>query len=340
MPGTNWRITTFRGNRVVNSSAWAASPTSLTSFVDAMISDGTTPAASGIHAAVAGGITPGGTMVNNPNNVMIVLTDGAPNITFSGDTDRDYMAAGLRTPSKKRSWQGSRSGRPSPCPLATATRVWKTPGPERQPWHRRRGRGRPFRQRLERGKLRLAGHGPDQPSCPRLSAQRRRRQGLGQHRAPADATTFSGKVDAGGAGLTWSNLGFGQFSAAIPVSIGSSHVVTENAPANGWTTTGYALGSSDSNGLPVCPTTMASYTGTSITVPAGSGQAVVCVANGKAPVPALTLDKTTTATGYAAVGDSISYSYLLTNQRQRCPERSVHRDRRQGDGDLLRRLPP
>ncbi|MHB0875750.1 MAG: DUF7507 domain-containing protein [Anaerolineae bacterium] len=316
MPGTNWRVTSFNttsGSRNVHSTAWAADPASLTAFIDGMESDGYTTTPSGINAAVAGGATPDAPMVNNANNVMIVLTDGAPNVRLSGDIGFHYMEAAAEAIEQA---EAARLAGWSTIVVA----IGSGDDNVEDAWAANVNRGiagvdvaGPSGNVLSVASF--ASLGTDlinllAPGCQRNIVVGKVWDSTG---APADATTFSGKVDAGGAGLTWSNLGFGQFSAAIPVSIGSSHVVTENAPANGWTTTGYALGSSDTNGLPVCPTTMASYTGTSITVPAGSGQAVVCVANRKAPTPALTLDKTTTATGYAAVGDSISYSYLLTN---------------------------
>ena len=50
--------------------------------------------------------------------------------------------------------------------------------------------------------------------------------------------------------------------------------------------------------------------------------------------PALTLVKTATPGSYSVVGEIISYSYLVTNSGQRDAGRSVHGERRQGDGDL------
>ena len=48
--------------------------------------------------------------------------------------------------------------------------------------------------------------------------------------------------------------------------------------------------------------------------------------------PALTIDKTVDAGDRTtAVGDVITYSYLVTNTRQRDPDGAVHGQRRHGD---------
>ena len=52
--------------------------------------------------------------------------------------------------------------------------------------------------------------------------------------------------------------------------------------------------------------------------------------------PELTLVKTASPSTYDAADQTISYSYVLDEQRQRHPERAVHGHRRQGDGEPAR----
>jgi len=71
MPGTNWRVTWFGtdpNQTGTVTSAWAANPADLTSFIDQNRTQGYTPTANGINAAVAGGSAPPAPMVDNVNN--------------------------------------------------------------------------------------------------------------------------------------------------------------------------------------------------------------------------------------------------------------------------------
>ncbi|MCC7354162.1 MAG: VWA domain-containing protein, partial [Anaerolineae bacterium] len=95
MPGTNWRLTSFQGFPAASiaTSGWNGSPPN--SFVDALVSDGWTPTADGIEAAIAGGTNPGSPLTNNANNIMIILTDGAPNVPLNSSASGVFYIAAV-----------------------------------------------------------------------------------------------------------------------------------------------------------------------------------------------------------------------------------------------------
>jgi uncharacterized repeat protein (TIGR01451 family) len=90
--------------------------------------------------------------------------------------------------------------------------------------------------------------------------------------------------------------------------IGSKAAVTETVPS-GWLLSGAAckLQGGDSTGTYDSATNK--VTGISIE----SGSITTCTFHDAKADPELTLDKTTTSTGYSAPGDELDYSYLLTN---------------------------
>jgi uncharacterized repeat protein (TIGR01451 family) len=134
---------------------------------------------------------------------------------------------------------------------------------------------------------------------------------------PSD-TQFSGSISNAqdnGAPAAWSVTSMASGSTtrtSTTVSVGRNHahVVTEDPVPSGWTLVGW-YGPISTTAL--CPTDPGQYSGTSVAIPSGTANQQVCVFNHFAAVPALTLDKTTSTASYDAVGQSISYSYLLTN---------------------------
>ena len=99
LPGVNWRATTFQDPDPFGSSnpppvfngtgSWSATPTDVNNLINAMVSDGYTPTAGAIAAAVAGG-------TNGANdNLMIIITDGDPNVPLGGNAQpADYWVGG------------------------------------------------------------------------------------------------------------------------------------------------------------------------------------------------------------------------------------------------------
>ena len=84
LPASNWRGTTFRdpdgSAPVINSSAggWQTATTNTKTLIDGMTSNGYTPTAHGIANAITGG-------TNGPQpNIMVIITDGAPNVVYPG----------------------------------------------------------------------------------------------------------------------------------------------------------------------------------------------------------------------------------------------------------------
>ena len=85
IPGTNWRVTTFKDVPAsIATSGWGATPP--TSFVNGMSIGTFTPTADGIQAAIAGGTNPGGGLTDHGDDILIIVTDGSPNITLDGST--------------------------------------------------------------------------------------------------------------------------------------------------------------------------------------------------------------------------------------------------------------
>ena len=99
LPGANWRATTFQDPDPSGSSnpppvfngtgSWSADPTDVNTLINAMVSDGYTPTAGAIQTAVAGG-------TNGANdNLMIIITDGDPNVPIGGNAQpADYWQGG------------------------------------------------------------------------------------------------------------------------------------------------------------------------------------------------------------------------------------------------------
>ncbi|MCU0505936.1 MAG: VWA domain-containing protein, partial [Chloroflexi bacterium] len=134
---------------------------------------------------------------------------------------------------------------------------------------------------------------------------------------PTD-TQFSGSISNaqdGNVPAAWSLTSIASGSTTLTsttVSVGRNHahVVTEDPVPSGWTLVGW-YGPISTTAL--CPTDPGQYSGTSVSIPSGTANQQVCVFDHFASVPALTLDKTTSTPSYSAVGQSISYGYLLTN---------------------------
>ena len=124
--------------------------------------------------------------------------------------------------------------------------------------------------------------------------------------APGAPTTFSASLPA--------NAGTGPIGEYV-MSSQVAQVVTEtNIPAN-WTLDGYAV-TSDTDDVKTCSPT-ASYTGTSASVPAGSGTYLVCIKNTYTPpiVPpgAITVTKTTTLNGSPQPQERIGWHIQVTS---------------------------
>jgi hypothetical protein len=84
LPGTNWRGVTFRDpdvsapSIVTNGGGWVAAPTNVINLINGMISNGYTPTAHGLDAAISGGVN------STLPNLALIITDGDPNVVFPG----------------------------------------------------------------------------------------------------------------------------------------------------------------------------------------------------------------------------------------------------------------
>jgi hypothetical protein len=89
LPGSNWRGVTFAypssAGVFNNSGAWSGDPAALNTLINNMVSSGYTPTAGGIAAAIAGGTNDAA-----KPNLMIIVTDGDPNVVLNG-APTDYV---------------------------------------------------------------------------------------------------------------------------------------------------------------------------------------------------------------------------------------------------------
>ncbi|NLF03198.1 MAG: VWA domain-containing protein, partial [Anaerolineales bacterium] len=328
MPGTNWRVTWFGispNGTGTATSAWTANPAELTSFIDEERTKGYTPTANGINAAVAGGLVPPAPMVDNANNVMIVLTDGAPNVVLGGPAGLQHVnggAAAIEQAELARAAGWSTltvaigNGDPKVTPQWAANVNRGIAGVDVA------GPSGDVLSVADFGGLATELIGLLAPGCERTVIVGKVVDPRG---AVADTSAFSGKIDDGTAQeKTWSAVGFGQFSAPIKVLADQFHDVTEDVPASPWSLTGWAEGSFDNVGAPSCPADPSLYTGSSIRVPAADpsnySSVVVCVMNYATPAPGIDIKKYTNdedadePTGpYIAVGGAVTWKYVVTN---------------------------
>jgi hypothetical protein len=94
--------------------------------------------------------------------------------------------------------------------------------------------------------------------------------------AAPDSTTFTGSL-SDGSSTTWGPIGFGDSTGDLSLPP-DTYTISEDTPANGWTTLGFALATGG-----VCPSTAAAYSATSPSIIVASGATTtVCVMNTRA----------------------------------------------------------
>ncbi len=312
-PGTNWNVTKFAGTNTASSNGWATDLAGVTGFISGMSSSGGTPTPKGIQTAIGQG-------TNGPlQNLMIIVTDGAPNVTLAGGTG-DFTGAAAEAVAQA---DAARSAGWTTMVAAIGAGDGDAPGGANGPWS----------VAVNQAIAGLPGTPPNGSVVSAASFSQLAQTLLGAiaqgcernvivgkvydptEGAPQDGTTFSGFVD----NTAWSGVGFGLFSGPIAnLALETTHTVVETSPNDGWHATGYILGSLDQAGAPQCPAYNAQgwlQNGTNI-VPAlpvnTAGQAVVCIKNTKTANPVVNVAKAHSGDGIYNLGESFDWTITAT----------------------------